>query len=128
VFKVGGSYDIQKLGVTLATTGKVQTGTPYGRILTLSTDVNGNAFNQGPITFFSEPRDTNRFPTLKTMDFRVAKFFVVGRQRFEVIGDVFNLFNVSTVTNVNVNSGTDFSKPTDILGPRVFRLGGRWTF
>jgi hypothetical protein len=62
------------------------------------------------------------------MDFRVAKFFNVGRQRLEVIGDFFNLFNVSTVTSVNPNSGTDFTHPTDILGPRVFRIGGRWTF
>ena len=128
VFKLGGSYDVQRVGVTVAATGKVQTGTPYGRILTLSNDANGNPFNQGPITFFAEPRDANRFPTLKTMDFRVAKFFVVGRQRFEAIGDFFNLFNVNTVTGVNPNSGSDFSKPTDILGPRVFRIGGRWTF
>jgi len=127
-FKVGGSYDIQRFGITLAATGKVQTGTPYGRILTLSTDANGNAFNQGPITFFAEPRDAHRFPTLKMMDFRVAKFFNIGQQRFEAMGDWFNLFNVSTVTSVNPNSGTDFSKPTDILGPRVFRIGGRWTF
>jgi Carboxypeptidase regulatory-like domain len=127
-FKVGGSYDVQRFRVTLAATGKIQTGTPFGRILTLSEDAGGNAFNQGPITFFAEPRDANRFPTLKTMDFRIAKYFIVGRQRFEAIGDFFNLFNVSTITNVNPNSGSDFSKPTDILGPRVFRLGGRWTF
>src|SRR5262245_18608408 len=127
-FKLGGSYDLQKYGVTLAATGKIQSGTPYGRILTLSNDVNGVPFNQGPITFFAEPRDAHRFPTLKTMDFRVAKFFTFGRQRFEAIGDFFNLFNVSTVTNLNPNSGTDFSKPTDIIGPRVFRIGGRWTF
>jgi hypothetical protein len=127
-FKLGGSYDLQRVGVTVAATGKVQTGTPYGRILTLSNDAGGNAFNQGPITFFAEPRDAHRFPTLKTMDFRIAKFFIFGRQRVEAIGDFFNLFNVSTVTSVNPNSGTDFSKPTDILGPRVFRIGGRWTF
>jgi hypothetical protein len=127
-FKMAGSYDIQKVGVTLAATGKIQSGTPYGRILTLSTDANGNAFNQGPITFFAEPRDAHRFPTLKTMDFRVAKYFNFGSQHFEVIGDIFNLFNVSTVTGVNPNSGTDFSKPTDILGPRVFRIGARFTF
>jgi len=125
---VGGSYDIQRGGVTLAATGKIQSGTPYGRILTLSTDANGTPFNQGPITFFAEPRDAHRFPTLKTMDFRVAKYFIIGRQRLEAIGDFFNLFNVSTVTSVNPNSGTDFTKPTDILGPRVFRIGGRWTF
>jgi Carboxypeptidase regulatory-like domain len=128
VFKMGGSYDVQKVGVTVAATAKVQSGTPYARILTLSTDANGVPFNQGAITFFAEPRDANRFPTLKTMDLRISKFFNVQRHRLEVIGDFFNLFNVSTVTNVNPNSGSDFGKPTDILGPRVFRLGGRWTF
>jgi hypothetical protein len=62
------------------------------------------------------------------MDFRISKFFLINQQRFEVMGDFFNLFNVSTVTNVNANSGSDFGKPIDILGPRVFRIGGRWTF
>jgi hypothetical protein len=128
VFKVGGSYDLARPGITLAAIGKIQTGTPYGRILTLSTDANGTAFNQGPITFFAEPRDAHRFPTLKTMDFRVSKFFLFGQRRVEAFADFFNLFNVSTVTNVNANSGSDFGKPTDILGPRVFRVGGRFAF
>lgn len=128
VFKLGGSYDLEKYGVTLAAIGKVQTGTPYSRILSLSTDAAGNSFNQGPITFFAEPRGAHRFPTLKTMDFRVSKYINIGQQRFEIIGDFFNLFNVSTVTGVNPHSGGVFGEPTDILGPRVFRIGGRWTF
>ena len=128
VFKVGGSYDLARPAITLAVVGKIQSGTPYSRILTLSSDANGNAFNQGPIKFFAEERGANRFPTLKTMDFRVSKFFLFGQRRAEVFADFFNLFNVSTVTNVNPNSGTDFGKPTNILGPRVFRIGGRFTF
>jgi hypothetical protein len=128
VFKVGGSYDWARPGVTVAALAKIQTGTPYNRILTLQSAANGVDFNQGPITFFADPRGSFRYPTLKVMDFRVSKFFLYGRNRFEVIGDFFNLFNVSTVTGVNPNSGSDFGKPTDILGPRVFRIGGRWTF
>ncbi len=62
------------------------------------------------------------------MDLRISKFFNVQQHRFEVIGDFFNLFNTNVVTGVNPNSGSDFGKPTDILGPRVFRIGGRWTF
>jgi len=62
------------------------------------------------------------------MDLRVSKYFNVAQHRFEVIGDLFNLFNVSTVTRVNPNSGDAFGRPTDIIGPRVFRIGGRWTF
>ena len=80
-FKVGGSYDVQKIGVTVAATAKVQTGTPYARILTLDADASGTPFNQGPITFFAELRDTNRFPTLKTMDLRISKFFNVQQHR-----------------------------------------------
>ncbi len=128
VFKLGGSYDITRFGMSIAAVGKIQSGTPYGRILTLSNDANGVPFNQGPITFFATPRDAFRFPTLKTMDFRVSKFFMFNQRRVEVFADFFNLFNVSTVTNINTNSGSDFGKPTDILGPRVFRIGGRFTF
>ena len=62
------------------------------------------------------------------MDLRIRKFFNVQQHRFEVIGVFFNLFNTTVVTGVNPNSGSDFGKPTDILGPRVFRIGGRWTF
>ena len=62
------------------------------------------------------------------MDFRVSKGLRVGLHRFEVLGDFFNLVNVSTVTIDNVNTGPEFGKPPDILGPRVIRIGGRWLF
>ena len=62
------------------------------------------------------------------MDLRISKFFHVQQHRLEVIGDFFNLFNTNVITGVNPNSGSNFNEPTDILGPRVFRLGGRWTF
>jgi hypothetical protein len=107
---------------------KVQSGTPFGRSLTLDSDIDGNPLNQGPITIFAETRGTRRFPTLKTMDFRVSKIVRVAQQRLEVLADFFNLFNVSTVTNQNPNTGSDFAKPTGILGPRAFRIGGRWSF
>ncbi len=128
ILKMDGSYELPRWDMNLAAVIKVQTGTPFGRSLTVDQDINGNPLNQGPITIFAEPRDSRRFPTLKTMDFRVSKIVRVQQQRFEVIGDFFNLFNVSTVTNQNPNTGPDFGKPTNILGPRAFRIGGRWSF
>ena len=62
------------------------------------------------------------------MDLRVSKYFNVRQHTFEVIGDLFNAGNVSTVTRVNPNSGDAFIQPADIIGPRVFRIGGRWRF
>jgi hypothetical protein len=104
---------------------------PYARVVTLSTDVNGVAFNQGPITIFAEPRDQRRVETLTYMDFRLSKFFNFGRERsrnLEVILDVFNLFNENKVTAVNSNTGSAFENAISILGPRVLRIGARFTF
>jgi outer membrane receptor protein involved in Fe transport len=87
------------------------------------------AFNQGPVSFFAEARDAQRFPTLHLLDLRASKFFRIRKeQRLEVILDVFNAFNKDTTTNLNVNTGTAFNNPVSILGPRVLRLGARYTF
>jgi len=128
ILKMDGSYEVPHLDMNVAAVLKIQSGTPYGRTLTVDSDIDGNPLNQGPTTIFAEIRGTRRFPTLKTMDFRVSKFVRVGPHRLEVLADFFNLANVSTVTNQNPNTGPDFGKPTGILGPRAFRLGGRWSF
>jgi outer membrane receptor protein involved in Fe transport len=125
--KVVGSYQIPRFDVLLAGTIKHQTGTPYGRILTLTEDANGNSFNQGQVIVFAEPRETFRFPSINNVDFRASKFFVFDRHRVEFIFDVFNLFNSNVVTNFNVNTAS-FQDPLNVYGPRVFRLGARWIF
>ncbi len=125
--KFVGSYEIPRFDVLLAGTYKYQTGTPYGRILTLTEDANGNAFNQGQVIVFAEPRETYRFPSINNVDFRASKFFIFGRNRVEFIFDVFNLLNTNVVTNFNVNTAA-FQDPLNVYGPRVMRLGARWTF
>ncbi|PYQ02688.1 MAG: hypothetical protein DMF82_15340, partial [Acidobacteria bacterium] len=108
---------------------KIQSGTPWGRIVSLSNDINGVPFNQGPISFFAEPRDTRHFDTIRYLDARLGKFFNFGtRHRLEVDLDLFNAFNQNIITNLNPNTGSAIGNPTDILGPRVLRLGARWTF
>lgn len=128
-FKLSGSYQIPRIDVNLAAVVKLQTGVPYARVITVSADVNGVAFNQGPITVFAEPRGERRIETLKYVDFRVSKFFAFRRsQQIEVMLDMFNLFNASAITLVNNNTGSDFGNALTILGPRVFRLGARYVF
>lgn len=127
--KASASYEIPRIDVNVAAVVKLQTGTPYGRIVSLSTDSNGVPFNQGPISFFAEPRDSRDFDTITYMDFRLGKFFNLGRgHRVEVMADFFNLFNSNVVTTLNVNTGGAFQGPIGILGPRVFRIGARWAF
>jgi hypothetical protein len=128
ILKMDGSYEVPRFDVNLAAVFKVQSGTPFGRTVTIDSDSVGVPLNQGAITIFAEPRGTRRFPTLTTMDFRVSKFVRIGQHRLEVLADFFNLADVSTITNVNPNTGPDFGKPTGIIGPRAFRIGGRWSF
>jgi hypothetical protein len=128
IVKLVGSYQLPKIEVNVAGVFKSQTGTPYGRILALSTDANGNSFNQGTVSIFAEPRGTFRFPTIRAFDLRVSKFVVFGSQRIEFIMDIFNLTNANVVTDFNVNSGGVFQDPTNVYGPRVVRFGGRWLF
>jgi Carboxypeptidase regulatory-like domain len=125
--KFVGSYEIPRIDVTVAGTYKYQTGTPYGRILTLTSDANGNSFNQGQVTIFAEPRETFRFPSITNIDFRASKFWNIGRNRVEFIFDVFNLLNSNVVTNFNPNTAA-FQDPLNVYGPRVVRFGGRWAF
>jgi len=126
--KMFAGYDIPKIDVTVAAVFKVQSGTPWGRIVSLSNDVNGVPFNQGPISFFAEPRDARHFDTIRYLDARLGKFFNVGKHRLEVVADLFNVFNANIITNLNPNTGSAVGNPTDILGPRVLRFGARWTF
>ena len=126
--KASASYEIPRWDVNVAAVFKVQTGTPFGRIVSLSSDINGVPFNQGPISFFAEPRDSNSFDTIKYVDFRLGKFFTIGRHRIEINADFFNLTNSNVITNLNVNTGSSFQNPFSILGPRVFRIGARYTF
>ena len=128
IVKILGSYEVPRIGVNVAAVFKAQTGFPYGRVLTLTQDAAGNPFNQGTVTVFAEPRDTFRLPTVRYLDFQISKPFEVGAQRFDLVLDVFNVTNSNVVTNLNANTGPAFQSPTDVLGPRVFRLGGRWRF
>ena len=128
IIKILGSYEVPRVGLHVAAVFKAQTGFPYGRVVTLTQDAAGNPLNQGAVTIFAEPRDAFRLPTVRYLDFQLSRPFDVGDQRFEIVLDVFNVTNSNVVTNLNVNTGPGFQSPTDVLGPRVLRIGGRWGF
>jgi Carboxypeptidase regulatory-like domain len=128
IFKTSGSYQLP-LDILMSAVFKAQSGTPYARVVTLRNDVNGNALNQGAVSVYAEPRGSRRFPALRTLDLRVAKSFGLGRQRkIEAMIDVFNAGNTATITSINGQTGPQFGAPLAILGPRVMRLGFRYSF
>jgi hypothetical protein len=78
-----------------------------------------------------DPQD-QRLDSVTTLDLRLEKGFRVGMGELSVIGDVFNLFNASTVLgrqyDVTATGTTGFNQPLEVMNPRLLRLGVRWLF
>lgn len=76
--------------------------------------------------------DEHRLPNLMNIDLRLAKDIRLGPVGFTVSADVFNILNRNTMLQRNVTSNAAFStqqnRITELLSPRVIRLGARLTF
>ena len=74
--------------------------------------------------------DQYRLPNVHTLDLRLAKDLRFGPAGVTLSADVFNLTN----SNVELQRNVDILRPgghhqiTEVLSPRVFRLGARLTF
>ena len=84
--------------------------------------------NNTLVTVRVEPH-LGRFDWVKIWDNRVSKRFKLwGNQSVEGLFDLFNTLNVNTITNQTNRNGTTYLQPTEIIAPRVFRLGVRYKF
>ena len=59
---------------------------------------------------------------INQLDVRMSKIIKVGSNRLQGNLDVYNLFNGSTVLNMNQVVGPSFLQPTQILPARLFKL------
>jgi hypothetical protein len=116
VFKLIGTYIFPK-EVTVSTNLKYFTGQPVQENITI------RGLNQGTETILANPRGTTRLDNVTLWDFRISKVFNVGSTRMEAMFDVFNLLNQSSATAINTNVGPTFGRISEILPPRVARLG-----
>jgi hypothetical protein len=73
--------------------------------------------------------DTERYPSLWNLDWRLAKSIRLGESNLLFEGVVFNVFNSSTELNrfFRASSGA-FNRLDEVLSPRVVRIGARLTF
>jgi len=89
----------------------------------------GRALTQsGTITLRLEPFGAERSPTQNVLNLRASKRFMFGTRRFEVMVDLFNALNVNAPTTATYVSGPSFGAITQILPPRVARLGATFSF
>jgi len=133
MFKLQGTYTLP-LGINVSAYFHLISGDTYTRQLRVRLD-------QGRVTFLTEPRGSSRYPTVKDLDFRLEKSFMLGgRYRVGLMIDVFNVFNDNTVTDWGTRINYDWypNDPTaagpnghTVLGlvdPRAIRIGARFFF
>jgi len=90
-----------------------------------------DAGNDGTLRTLAVPTiDDQRYDDLWNVDLRLAnRIKVGGRTSMEVTADLFNAFNAGTVLGRNraADSGA-FHSPTEVLSPRILRIGLRLNF
>jgi hypothetical protein len=72
--------------------------------------------------------DTNRYDNVWNVDARLAKNIRVGRAGLTVAAEAFNVFNNNVVLGRFRHAGGTFNRIEEILAPRTFRVGARFTF
>ena len=72
--------------------------------------------------------DANRYDPIKLVDLRVGRPFKIGTWRFEVFADAYNLLNANTVISQVTTIGTSLGQVSDTLGPRLVKVGGKFSF
>jgi hypothetical protein len=139
-FKLTGSY-VLPYDIYVAANYRFQNGPPINRQISAPL-----SFGGGSTTINVEPQGAHRLPSLQTVDVRLAKTIRFGdRTSVEVDFDVSNLTNANTTwemraltgrlnvrqagdPNGQINSIQQFLSPSQILSPRIARLGVAFRF
>ena len=124
-YKIIGRY-VLPYDIGFSGSWKVQSGFNYAR--TISVAMPGGDGNR---TVRVQPIDSNRYPSVGILDFRLDKSVSFGKfGKFTPMLDVFNIMNSGVPTTVRTtNTATaPFNDVTAILNPRVIRFGVRFQF
>jgi hypothetical protein len=123
-YKVIGRY-VLPFDIGFSGSWKVQSGFNYARTISVTMPV------EGARTIRVQPIDSNRFPTVAILDFRLDKSIDFGKfGKVTPMLDIFNIMNAAPPTAVRTtNTATaPFNDVTTILNPRVIRFGFRYNF
>jgi hypothetical protein len=65
---------------------------------------------------------------LNQLDLRFTKTVGLGRTRLQAMFDIYNVFNASTILQINSRFGPTWQQPAGILGARLFKFGAQFDF
>ena len=73
-------------------------------------------------------RGAERLPGVTLMDLRLSKTFRFGPRSLQPYADFFNIANADTIVGWNNAVGGTYRAPSEILAPRIVRVGFALTF
>ena len=133
IFKLSGSYDLP-WGLMAAANFNMNDGATRTMVIDGPGDVYGGV--TGDLSYDTlefQPRDAERYEPAPLLDFGLQKSFTLGageRYRLKLMFDMFNVLNSATILDYssdNLNRAA-VTAPTQILPPRVFRIGATFNF
>ncbi len=74
-------------------------------------------------TVLLSKRGDERFDDVRMLDLRLSKTFRFGSRRISPQIDVFNINNANTAVGNNATIGSSYLFPSELLAPRIIRLG-----
>ena len=119
--RLSGSYQLP-WGITFASSLNAQSGDYFFREVQIRDALNTQ------VAIRIDPQ-AGRYEWTKLWDNRFSKRIkTFGNQSIEGTFDLFNTLNTNTITAQTNRNGATYLQPTEIIAPRVFRLGVRYRF
>ena len=137
IFKARGSYQFPweitasaNLNINDGDTRTVEINGPGAVFGGLNANGAPTTINQDELEF--QRRDAVRFGSTKLLDIGLQKVFSFngGRNRVKLMLDGFNVFNANTILEYDSDNLNErgFTAPTEIVPPRIFRVGASIQF
>jgi hypothetical protein len=129
-FRLSGSYELPG-AISLAGSMISNNGYPYVSTYAVTRALaaaQGIALARASQTVFLSERGTERYPTVTMFDIRLSRPFRFGSRSITPQVDFFNLGNADTTVTHNIGVGAAYLSPTEILAPRIIRVGFSFNF
>lgn len=121
--RVSASYTVRPIDVLFSGNFEHRSGDYFARTALIT----GGA-RIPSITLRMEPISANKLGDVNLLDFTVQKMFRVSNRHATVRMNIYNATNAGTVTNLTVQSGSNYGKATEILLPRIIEFSASFAF
>jgi hypothetical protein len=129
-FRLSGSYHLPG-DFSLAGSLISNQGYPYTSSFSVSRALaatQGVTLTRASQTVLLSNRGDERYPTVTSVDLRLSRAFKFGTRRISPQLDFFNIGNAAQVVSLNSSVGATYLAPSEIIAPRIIRVGFSFDF